>query len=55
MNLKVWKKLPGDVQETLVSLGKKQEAVTLATSKGWEQKFTGELSKIGATVHYTCP
>ncbi len=55
MNLKVWKKLPGDVQETLVSLGKKQEAVTLATSKGWEQKFTGELSKIGATVATLAP
>lgn len=50
MNLQTWKGLPGDVQQTLVSLGKKQEAVTLAMSKGWEQKFTGELAKVGATV-----
>ena len=55
MNLKTWKTLPQDVQETLVSLGKKQEALTLAMSKGWEQKFTAELSKVGATVTTLSP
>jgi len=50
MNLRTWKTLPEDVQKTLVTLGKKQEVVTLAMSKGWEKKFTAELAKAGATV-----
>ena len=56
MNLQTWKGLPGDVQETLVSLGKKQEAVTLAMSKGWEQKFHRlSCTKVGATVTTISP
>ncbi len=50
MNLKAWDKLPEDVQQTMLEIGKKKEAQTLAYSKGWEMKFSGELSKAGATV-----
>lgn len=50
MNLKKWKALPKDVQDAMLTVGKKQGGVTLAMAKGWEQKFTGELAKAGATV-----
>ena len=50
MNLKKWKTLPKDVQDTMISIGQKQSAYTLAVCKGWEQKFTGELTKAGATI-----
>lgn len=50
MNLKEWNKLPEDVQKVMMDIGKKKEAQTLAYSKGWDTKFTGELSKAGATV-----
>jgi TRAP-type C4-dicarboxylate transport system substrate-binding protein len=55
MNLKVWNKLPKDVQEVMITAGKKQSAYTLAASKGWEQKFTGALSQAGATVTTIAP
>jgi TRAP-type C4-dicarboxylate transport system substrate-binding protein len=50
MNLKTWNKLPKDVQELMVDLGKKQTAITLAAAKGWEAKFTAEMEKEGASV-----
>jgi len=50
MNLKTWKKLPKEVQEMMTTLGRKKEAYTLAVAKGWQQKFTGEMIKEGATV-----
>lgn len=50
MNLKKWKSLPKDVQDTLTTLGQKQTVYTLNVCKGWEAKFTGELSKAGGTV-----
>ena len=53
--MKTWKTLPQDVQETLVSLGKKQEALTLAMSKGWEQKFTAETVKGGGDSDHPFP
>lgn len=55
MNYNKWKSLPKDVQDTLTSLGKKQAAYTLAVCKGWEQKFTGELKNVGATVTVISP
>lgn len=50
MNLKQWNKLPEDVQKIMLDIGKSKEAKTLAYSKGWDTKFTGELAKAGATV-----
>ncbi len=50
MNTKKWEKLPEDVRKTMVELGKKQSAITLAYAKGWEQKFIEELKKEGAVV-----
>lgn len=55
MNLKNWKGLPKEVQDVMISLGQKQSEITLALSKGWEQKFTGELTKVGATVTTLSP
>ncbi len=55
MNLKKWEKLPEDVRATLLDLGKKQGDHTLAMSKGWEHKFTGALTKAGATVSTLAP
>ncbi len=55
MNLKKWNSLPKDVQDVMLSIGKKQGDYTLALSKGWEQKFTGELAKVGATVTTISP
>lgn len=50
MNLKKWKSLPKDVQDTLTTLGEKQSVYTLNVCKGWEAKFTEELKKVGGTV-----
>jgi TRAP-type C4-dicarboxylate transport system substrate-binding protein len=50
MNLKKWERLPKEVQEVMLTAGKKQTAYTIAVSKGWEEKFKAELSKAGATV-----
>ncbi len=50
INLKKWQTLPEDVQEKMVELGKKYEQVTLASAKGWEQKFLAEMKKEGAKV-----
>jgi len=50
MNLKKWESLPKDVQDVLLEEGKIAEASSLAASKGWEAKFTGEMEKLGATV-----
>ncbi len=50
MNLKVWNKLPKEAQDTMLSIGQKQGAYTLAVSKGWEEKFTGEIGKAGGTI-----
>lgn len=55
MNLKKWEKLPEEVQDTMRSIGKRQGDNTLALSKGWEQKFTGELIKSGAKVTTLAP
>lgn len=50
MNLKKWNKIPEDVQKIMLDEGRKKEAYTLAVSKGWDEKFTGELTKSGANV-----
>ena len=49
-NLKKWKQLPQDVQDTIIDLGRKQTPYSLAMAKGWEQKFTGDMEKAGATI-----
>ncbi|WP_054032095.1 TRAP transporter substrate-binding protein [Desulfatitalea tepidiphila] len=49
-NLKKWKKLPQDVQDTIITLGRKKTAYSLAMAKGWEQKFTADMEKLGATI-----
>lgn len=49
-NLKKWKKLPQDVQDTIITLGRQKTPISLAMAKGWEQKFTEEMEKAGATV-----
>ncbi len=55
MNSKTWSKLPKEAQEAMITAGKKQSAYTLAASKGWEQKFSGELTKAGATITTIAP
>jgi TRAP-type C4-dicarboxylate transport system substrate-binding protein len=55
INLKTWKKLPKDVQDVMTSIGKKKSAYCLAAAKGWQQKFTGEMIKEGATVKPISP
>ena len=55
MNLKTWKRLSREAQDVMTSIGRKQGAYTLAVAKGWEQKFTGELVKAGATVTTISP
>jgi TRAP-type C4-dicarboxylate transport system substrate-binding protein len=49
-NLKNWKKLPQDVQDTIISLGRQKTPVSLAMAKGWEAKFTAEMEKGGVKV-----
>ena len=49
-NLKMWKKLPQDVQDTMITLGRQKTAVSLAMAKGWEAKFTGEMEKSGVKI-----
>lgn len=55
MNLKKWEALPKDVQEVMLTAGEKATAYTVAVTKGWEEKFTGELTKAGATVTEMSP
>ncbi len=50
MNLKKWTKLPTEVQEIMLDLGKKASANTIASGKAWETKFTGEMVKVGGIV-----
>jgi len=49
-NLKSWNRLPKEAQAVMLNAGEKYSAQTLAASKGWEQKFTGEMAKVGATI-----
>jgi TRAP-type C4-dicarboxylate transport system substrate-binding protein len=49
-NLKKWQALPQDVQDTILSLAKKQTPYSLAMAKAWEQKFTVDMEKAGATI-----
>lgn len=50
VNKKVWNRLPSDVQQLMLEEGKKQEAFTLASAKGWQKKFTGLIQEKGAIV-----
>lgn len=49
-NLKKWKKLPQDVQETIIKLGRAKTPISLAMAKGWEAKFTADMEKAGVTI-----
>ena len=49
-NLKKWNKLPQDVQDTIITLGRQKTPYSLAMAKGWEQKFTAEMEKQGAKI-----
>lgn len=50
MNTKKWDSLPEEAKKAMTEIGKKYEQVTLASAKGWEQKFTAEMKKEGADV-----
>lgn len=50
INKKVWNGLPADVQQLMLEEGKKAEAYTVASAKGWLKKFTGLIQKKGAVV-----
>lgn len=54
-NLKTFNRLPKDVQEVMLSTGKKYSAQTLSDVRGWEHKFTGEMAKAGATITTIAP
>ncbi len=49
-NLETWNKLPEDVRQLMLEEGHKAGMQTLQASKGWEQKFMGEMKNEGATV-----
>lgn len=50
MNTKKWDKLPKEAQDTIMNLGKKYSAITLAYAKGLGAKIEGALKQAGASV-----
>lgn len=55
MNLNEWNQLPKESQEIMLNAGKKARAITLATVKGWESKFTEDMIALGAKVIRMAP
>lgn len=54
-NLKTYNSLSEDTQQVMLGIGQKYSDQTLAAAKGWEQKFTGEMAKAGATITTIAP
>lgn len=50
MNTKKWNKLPKEVQDVMTKLGKKTEAISLATAKAWEANFTQRMKDLGTDL-----
>ncbi len=50
MNIDKWNGLPKEVQDIMLSSGKKKSAYTKTVAKGWEQNFSTAMVKEGAKV-----
>jgi TRAP-type C4-dicarboxylate transport system substrate-binding protein len=55
MNLKNWNSLSKECQNTMITLGEKASAATLAAVRAWELKLTEDMIKLGATVTRISP